>query len=363
MKDADSDVVLAVDDAAENLNMVANLLGGKIKVKVARSGQKALAIAESDPPDLILLDIMMPEMDGYEVCRTLRASEAYKETPIIFLTAKTEVDDVVKGFAIGANDYVGKPFRPEELLARVRTHLTLRMQQLEIENKNTEMKEMLHIVCHDVANHFMVVSMSLEMIAEEGGHVLLQKCLPRMQAAVRNGTGLTALVRELRKAEDKGLTLKPVPLKAAVDEALLLAQTKAQAKGVELVADVPDVKVLAEGTSLTNSVLGNLLSNAIKFTPKGGRVAVSAAAEGEMIAVTVRDKGVGIPAAMLVHLFDVGKSKSRKGTDGEAGTGFGMPLMHKFVRLYGGRVDVESRDVESHPDDHGTSFTVRLKPA
>jgi len=124
-----SDVVLAVDDAADNLNMVAGLLGGRIKVKVARNGQKALAIAESDPPDLILLDVMMPEMDGYEVIKRLKSNPATKDIPVIFLTARSEVEDEAQGFTLGAVDYISKPFNPLIVKARVNTHLELVRQR------------------------------------------------------------------------------------------------------------------------------------------------------------------------------------------------------------------------------------------
>lgn len=117
-------IVLVVDDTPENIDVVNGLLKDKYQVKVALDGPKALGIASSlKPPDLILLDIMMPEMDGYEVCSKLKEDPATAEIPILFLTAKAEIEDMVKGFELGAVDYVTKPFNPEELLARVQTHL------------------------------------------------------------------------------------------------------------------------------------------------------------------------------------------------------------------------------------------------
>ena len=355
--------LLLVDDTPANIQVLVGLLQADYELKVATRGAQALKICEQTPQlDLVLLDVMMPEMDGFEVCRVLRAEPATRNLPVIFLTAKAEVDDVVRGFEIGGNDYVTKPFRPSELLARVRTQLLLRAQQREIEQKNTEMKEMLQMVCHDVANHFAVLSMTLEL-AQARGDAGLERLLPRLLPAVRNGIGLTNLIRDMRMSEDKGLTLQPVLLKSAVEETLGLFDQRIQDKKLTVVREVPEVAVLAERSALVNSVLGNILSNAIKFSQPGGTVDVSAQAAGGEIVLVIRDHGIGMPAAMLAQLFDFTKSHSRKGTGGEKGTGFGMPLMRKFVLLFGGSVEVVSRDVAEHPADSGTEFRLRLSLA
>ncbi len=354
--------ILLVDDTPANISILVDLLKADFELKVATRGAQALQILEKNPQvDLILLDVMMPEMDGYTVCEKLRANPATKQIPIIFLTARTEVDDVVRGFDIGANDYVSKPFRPAELIARVRTHLMIRSQQLEIARQNTENKEMLHIICHDVANHLAIMNLSLEMASIDPQNVA--PLLPRMCAAARNGIGLTSLVRELRRSEEKGLNLQPVSLTAALDEALLLAEGRIREKKLDVVKDLPDVRVLAELCALTNSVFGNVISNATKFSNAGDRLDLSALVEGDQVCVSIRDHGIGMPPAVVEHLFDVSKSHSRKGTAGEKGTGFGMPLMRKFVRLFGGRVEVLTREIGTHPADHGTEFRIWLKKA
>src|SRR4051812_12627583 len=157
--------LLLVDDTPANIEILVGLLKDDYDLTVATRGAQALQIcAKAKHLDLILLDVMMPEMDGYAVCKALRADPATHDLPIIFLTTKNEVADIVHGFDVGANDYVSKPFHPSELRARVRTHTTVRAQQLEIAEKNLELKETLHIVCHDVANHFSVVSMSLDLL-------------------------------------------------------------------------------------------------------------------------------------------------------------------------------------------------------
>jgi two-component system sensor histidine kinase/response regulator len=355
--------LLLVDDTPANIQILVGLLQADYELKVATRGAQALKICAQTPQlDLVLLDVMMPEMDGYEVCRTLRAAPATRNLPVIFLTAKAEVDDVVRGFELGGNDYVAKPFRPPELLARVRTHLLVRSQQREIEQKNTEMKEMLQMVCHDVANHFAVLNLTLDLVKVRG-NADPAWLLPRVTPAVQNGIGLTNLIRQMRTSEDKGLTMQPVPLPAALEETLGLLDQRIRDKQLVITRELPDVTVVAERSALISSVLGNVLSNAIKFSQPGGTIEIRAQTEGGEVVLTIRDHGVGMPAKVREHLFDFTKSHSRKGTAGEKGTGFGMPLMRKFVLLFGGSVEVTSREAADNPADHGTEFRLRLRIA
>jgi two-component system sensor histidine kinase/response regulator len=352
--------LLLVDDTPANIEILVGLLKDDYDLTVATRGAQALQIcAKARHLDLVLLDVMMPEMDGYEVARALRADAGTHDLPIVFLTTKTEVEDIVRGFAAGANDYVSKPFHPSELRARVRTHTLMRAQQIELAAKALELKEMLHIVCHDVANHFAVVSMSLELMATRP-EMGLARFMPRIAAAARNGGALTTLVRDLRRVEDKPLELTPVSLAQSIREALLVAEGKIEEKKLTVRVEVPDVSVVAEPSALTNSVFGNLISNAIKFSHPGGSIEIEAHKEAGMVSVSVRDHGLGMPPDVLAHLFDISKGHSRTGTAGEKGTGFGMPLMRKFVTIFGGRVEVESCD-QAGPAATGTRFKLWLK--
>src|SRR5210317_1720529 len=138
--------VLAVDDTPENLDVVKGILGDDYQVKVAINGHIALKIAQSQAPDLILLDIMMPEIDGYEVCRQLKADPATAEIPVIFLSALTDTKDKVQGLDLGAVDYVTKPFQPDEVIARVNTHLTVYRLKREVQAQHDELEDELQSV-------------------------------------------------------------------------------------------------------------------------------------------------------------------------------------------------------------------------
>jgi class 3 adenylate cyclase/CheY-like chemotaxis protein len=153
--------ILVVDDTPENIDVLVGILKGKYKVKIAQSGEQAITLATKKPPELILLDIMMPEMDGYEVCQELKSNQSTKDVPVIFLSAKTEMEDIVKGFELRAVDYVTKPFNPTELLARVNTHLTIQRQQLQLAETD-KMKAMTEIFEKFIPKQF------LSRVAEKG---------------------------------------------------------------------------------------------------------------------------------------------------------------------------------------------------
>jgi signal transduction histidine kinase len=306
------------------------------------------------------LDIMMPAMDGYEVCRILKASPDLAQIPVIFLTALNQTDDVIRGFVLGAADYVSKPFRPEELLARVRTHLEIKRAQDVIRQKNEEQREMLHILCHDLANPFTNIISVLNVMGDDAAAFV--EYVPLLKMSARNGMEVIELVRLMRAVEEKPLPLGPVDLDRVVEESLAMLTTCTREKRVRVDTDIPaGISVLAERVSLGNSVLNNLLTNAIKFSLPGGTVEMHAARAGGMVRITVRDHGIGMPPSLLADLFDVRKATSRPGTSGERGTGFGMPLVQKLVAAFGGSIEVTSKEQAKGVSDHGTEARVTLK--
>jgi two-component system, sensor histidine kinase and response regulator len=196
--------ILVVDDTPEHLVIAVEFLRSEYRVKVARSGPEALKVASSVPhPDLVLLDIMMPGMDGYEVCRRLKADPDLAHVPVIFLSAKSDPEDVIRGFSLGAADYVSKPFWLEEFRARVRTHLEIKHAQDVIRRQNEEQREMLHMLCHDLANPFTNITGVLDDIGDDPA--AFAEYLPLLKASTRNGIEVIELVRLMRALEEKPL--------------------------------------------------------------------------------------------------------------------------------------------------------------
>jgi two-component system sensor histidine kinase/response regulator len=352
--------ILIVDDVATNLDLLKGLLIDQYNVKVANNGSLALKIAQMIPaPDLILLDVMMPGMDGFQVCEQLKSSPNTQDIPIIFLTAKTETAAIVKGFESGGVDYVTKPFNPPELLARVNTQILIKKQKDLILVQNREQKELLHILCHDLANHFSVIVLGLEMLKTNTRKS--ENYLDKIESASNHGVDLINLVREMRTLQEKTIAIEPLNLYEMLSESVSLLSNRFQQKNVGLDVQInPSTQIIAERRSLVNSVINNLLTNALKFSFENDTVTISATEQDDKVILTVEDHGIGMPAELLAQIFDFTKNTSRIGTNGESGTGFGMSLIKSFVESYGGTIAVQSKDIQKYPDDHGTKIVIHL---
>jgi two-component system sensor histidine kinase/response regulator len=352
--------ILIVDDVATNLDLLKGLLIDQYNVKVANNGSLALKIAQMVPaPDLILLDVMMPGIDGFQVCEQLKSNPDTQDIPIIFLTARTETEAIVKGFETGGVDYVNKPFNPPELLARVNTQILIKKQKDLILDQNREQKELLHILCHDLANHFGVIILGLEMLKTDTQKS--EHYLGKIESATSHGVDLINLVREMRTLQEKTVEIEPVNLYEMISGSVSLLSNRFQQKNVGLEVQIdPSTQVMAERRSLVNSVINNLLTNALKFSFENDTVTISATEHDNQVILTVEDHGIGMPATLLAQIFDFTKNTSRIGTNGESGTGFGMSLIKSFVESYGGTIAVQSKDIQERPDDHGTTIVIRF---
>jgi len=350
--------ILIVEDTPQNIDLLVAMLGHQYDLSVAIDGGAALEILKDLQPDLILLDVMIPVLDGFQVCEQIKAAPRLANIPIFFLTAKTATEDIIRGFEVGAVDYITKPFNAAELNARISTHLELlssrqlvEQQLKELAEANRENKTLLHTLCHDLANPFASISTFSQIIADEPE--MSEKFLPIIFEAAGHGLEMIALVRRMEALKDKKLELDDVDLFEAVQQSVMLVNPKLEAKNVHLEVQVkPDSWVQAERTSLINSVINNLLTNAIKFSYPGSQITVSALKRDKAWRLTVADQGTGISPKLLTELFDLSKKTTLPGTEGEEGTGYGMPLIKKFMELYGGVMEITST---AQPDPaHGT---------
>lgn len=258
---------------------------------------------------------------------------------------------------------------------RYQVHLETRNRQLSLhkerieqqaaalDRKSEELSRMVQILCHDLANPIAAVK-GLMDLGEEGEELILE-LRSEIATSIDQAHDMIDLVRKLRSMEEGklSLALQDVALAEAVANAARSARRWLEAKDVQLVTDLPaGLIVRAEPTSLTGSVLANLLTNAIKFSPRGSRVHVTAHPEPRsgMVRIEVTDHGIGMPQSLLDSVFESGRNTSRKGTEGESGTGFGLPLVKRFVEAYGGTITIESRDISSHPANPGTRVTLRI---
>lgn len=354
--------ILVADDELFNIEMIADMFKNDCEILFATNGEKAIQIAEQARPDVILLDVMMPVMDGNEACRLLKANPATRDIPVIFITAMTDESDEMKGFELGAVDYITKPFRPSVVRARVRTHAELSHSRRIIEQTSAQRREMLHVLCHDLVNPLGVISGMLDLIETFQDYELYK---PHLAASAQNGLDIIEMVRSMQALETGKYPIKPVDLAEAIRQSCAMLQLKISAKRIRFELSVPDtLPVMAETTSLVNSVLNNLLTNAVKFSHSGGKIRIRAhPCSEETVQLSVRDYGIGMSPELCADLFDLKKSTSRPGTDGEQGTGFGMPLVRRFMKAYGGDILVHSWEASTNPNAPGTEIILTFPKA
>jgi len=342
--------ILIVDDTPANLLLLVRMLTERgYRPQPVLSGKLALQAARANPPDLILLDIAMPQMNGFEVCEQLKADPATRDIPVIFISALHETAEKVKAFGVGGVDYVTKPFQLEEVCARVRTHLKLRRLE-------TLRDDLTHMFVHDLRNPLSVIFMFLE--------VLEFKEAASLSASTRQLVSLARLsAEELRNmissildvsklgAGEMSLLREPCDLAALVRA---VADATRPLPGDRTVTiDAPGVSPsVAADSSLIRRVFQNLLSNALRYTPSGGDIRIVITPGAEDVRVTVTDTGPGISPGDHERIFEkFGQVEDR---NHRTGTGLGLTFCKLAVEAHGGRIGVESEW------GHGSTFWLTL---
>ncbi len=362
--------VLVVDDEAINLLVLVNVLTLQNHlVTKARDGFEALhAIEHSEQPfDLVVLDVMMPKMSGYEVCRTLRETHSLYELPVLMLTAKDQVTDLVAGFEAGANDYLAKPFDRRELLARARTLIMLRQLTRandQLQEANELKAQLLRMAAHDLKGPLSSITGFTQIINREvASDPRLAKLAGKVLGASQQMLLLIHELLESARIESGKLVLKRVPVDVRVIAEQVVASFAKEAEdkqqSLELDAVEPgECMVVAEEARL-EQVLSNLVSNAIKFSPRQGSIRVniapSAAGNSRPVArIEVADEGPGLNEEDKARLFRRFQRLSARPTAGEPSTGLGLSIAKQLVELHGGRIWAESETAQ------GSKFFVEL---
>jgi two-component system sensor histidine kinase/response regulator len=345
--------ILIIEDNPINLQIIGKMLKEKaFRIAIAKNGQGGVRLAKKLLPDLILLDIMMPGMDGFQVCKLLKANTSFKHTPILFITAKTDIQDVIQGFSVGGVDYITKPFNKEELLIRIQTHLDLKIARDRLEFQTKELKELntmkdklFSIIGHDLRSPLASVKMQLELMSRS--KILSDKDDSSINVLLRTTDEVFNLLDNLLawgKSQSRSLSIIPenVNLTTAVEYAKRLFEMHLAAKSITMTSHVPKEMMVFVDMNLLYTVLRNLLSNAIKFTPKGGNIIVRAKIVDTHTQISVCDTGIGISSENQKKLFGFKDHISARGTDQEEGTGLGLLLCKEFIEKSKGKIEVDS---------------------
>jgi signal transduction histidine kinase len=398
--------LLVIDDNLDNVSLLLDFLteGGGFKVLIARDGKDGIERAQLAQPDLILLDVVMPGLDGFEICQILKSKENTKHIPIIFMTMLTETVDKIKGFELGAADYIIKPFEQEELLARVTTHVRLHQLQQQLAKQNHQLAqknqtlveeiqrreqveaslaertnelsrtniqltralrlkdEFLANMSHELRTPLSAILGISQAFREEVYGPINEKQHKFLQFLEDSGHHLLALINDILdlskiEADKLVLNIETVVVHNICQTSLGMMIEAAYKKQIQLamIFDYAVETIQTDGRRLTQ-ILVNLLNNAIKFTKEGGSIQleIKGDRENEVVKFMVQDTGIGIPQKDIEHIFDAFVQLDGALNRMYEGTGLGLSLVYHLTERLGGSLSVSSEVGK------GSLFTVLL---
>ena len=359
--------ILIVDDVMSNVLLLKILLANeKFQVCTANCGNACIEQARKEHPDLILLDVMMPDISGFDTAVIMKKDPELKDIPIIFLTALNTPADLVHGFQVGANDFLTKPFNKEELVMRVMQQISLVAAKRIIEKQNAELRatlnnrdKMYSVIAHDLRSPMASIRMVLNLVVQSSSpETVGPELFALLDQANRESEEVHDLLDNLLKWTKSqtgrlSVVLQDLDLNDIIPGVVDIFEMIAQTKKIKLELQRPSAPLIVQADNdMLKTVVRNFMSNAIKFSPEGSSIEIMMTAEGDFAKVSVRDHGVGIAADRIETIFH--KGETTYGTGGEEGSGLGLQLCQDFARKNGGDCTVESVEGE------GSTFSVLI---
>jgi len=388
--------ILVVDDIADNLRLLFGILSeAGYNVRLAASASLALTSLQHTLPDLILMDIVMPGMDGLELCQRLKSKRDTSDIPVIFVSARGQIEDKILAFEAGGVDFISKPFQAAEVLARVSSHIriinlqnqlraeiaeryavetALKERNRELEATNALLKSaeqelarassaqnrFYTIVGHDLRNTFSGLYGTNQLLvknARKYDREKIQRQVDKVNTAAEKINNLLNNLLIWSRFERNLIEIRPrlFQFHSLVNQILILYQPQADRKQITLKNEIDhSADTVFADLNLMNMVTQNLISNAIKYTHPGGKIGISSVTQDGQVVISIMDNGIGMSRPEVETLFNLEKKYSRKGTAGEEGTGLGLILCAELIAKCGGTIRAKSQP------DNGTTISIML---
>jgi len=352
--------ILIVDDTPANLALIVEYLEARnFRMLVAQGGEEGLQRAALVQPDLILLDAIMPGLNGFEVCRRLKAREATRDIPVIFMTSLADTQDKLSAFAVGAVDYVVKPLQVEEVMARANAQLALRAMHKQLTSANRELEAFSYSVSHDLRAPLRAISSFARILRKDYRESLDEEGQRYLDTIISTSAQMGTLIEDLllyARTSRAACAAVPVPLAPLVQQLSSVFRERIAACGARLDIVEPLATPLGDPT-LLGQILNNLVDNALTYRCRQGTplIRISAQRAGEDVLLRVTDNGIGIEPEYHEKIFQV--FQRLHSSDEYPGTGLGLAIVAKAARAMGGEVGIESAL------GRGSTFTVRLRLA
>ena len=360
--------VLIVDDTPANLRVLSRLLSDNgYKVRPVPSGRLALEAVKASEPDIIFLDIRMPDMDGYEVCGELKSNDATSDIPVIFISALNELEDKVRGFEVGAVDFITKPFQEGEVLARLETHLTIRNQRRQIADQLEQLRQLeilrenlAQMIVHDLNNPLHGILGFIQLLRQEIAEIdndKIDRYASSIETSVKWSVDMIRAILDVGKIESGEMQINPkdIDIAAILDEMCRGIEPLTRDKNLTVEIDcAEDIGTFSADRDLFRRILVNIVGNAIKFSPENGTISVAVHDEPDAALIEVRDQGPGIPDEYRETIFEkYGQVQSHE-VGRKYSTGLGLAFCKLAVEAHGGTIGVACEG------DSGSTFWLRM---
>ena len=357
---------MVIDESAENLIQFKHFFANThYQLFAYQNPTEALKYLDKINPHLIVIDTNLSTSNAFVFARKIRENIHTSSVPIIFTLNLTDEETLIKAYEFESADILSKPCKKLQTLFRVKSNIEKYFYLLELNKNLFDLKEkqedtetLARILTHDISNSLTIISHNAEIIKHE-----------KIKSAVKHATDIVRHVKEMLSfsAGKMSPTLSSVFLTDAINDVIKSFEIKLQEKELNVIGNWrqhAEVQILSEENSLKHQVLSNLLSNAIKFSYPKSKIDFSIQANDNVIKLKVSDQGQGIPSELLPDLFNKYTKTTRLGTAKEKGTGFGLPILKRYLEFFGAQISVASKhENEGHPEDHGTEFTVIFKKA
>jgi len=345
--------ILIVDDSVDTVDLLNKRLSFEgYRTLSAYNGQEALKQAAEHNPDLIVLDVMMPDMDGYEVCERLKASKNTRYIPILMLTAKSGLEHKIKGLDVGANDYLGKPFDYKELSARIKSLLALKSAREELvsDERSSALDQMMDELAHELRNPLTSIGGLARRVRENLSEKDRNK--KYLELIIQEVTRLEGMVKDLVELKTTAVSYKEkTDIHALISDALNGFRENCEQEGIDINTDMSDgTPTVSADKEQLKLALGSLFENAIEAmaSSPSKRLTVKSDLEDDRVNIDIRDTGRGIPKEKIKNIFDPFF------TSKTSGPGLGLTLASKIIQEHRGSISVESEP------EQGTCVTVSL---
>ncbi|HEX9011552.1 MAG TPA: hybrid sensor histidine kinase/response regulator [Holophagaceae bacterium] len=357
--------ILVVDDDPLSRKVVQTMLErGFYQVETAAGGLEALEKLPAFRPELVLLDIQMPDLDGLEVCRRIREQPGGDLLPVIFFTSDERPDIHSQAFKVKGDDFLRKPVLQAELIVRIRSLMRLKRLQAEVQEERDNLldlqkqrEQLFEFIVHDLKNPLTAIQVGLDLLEEQGtGAPSAQAQIHRLRETAHSMRRMIQNILDIGQAEQVGLELRRtrIPLGRWIPGLVKELESQARSRNHELAWDCPDGLEVEADQEFLRRLLLNLLENALKYSPDGSRTRIEAHPTPNSVRLEVRDQGQGIPEHLREQIFEKFVRLQEAGANARSGSGLGLAFCQLVAEAHGGRIWVE----ENRP--RGSVFVVEL---